>query len=226
MWPLTDLFNLERTEHRSLFDAIENPWDVLVAIAAYLRANLPGPTRGALVDAKATVGDRVFIGPGTRVEAGAHIQGPAWIGANCTLRSGCYVRDNVIAGDGCMLGNSSEFKNCILFDEVQAPHFNYVGDSVLGHGAHLGAGVILSNVRLDKRPVSISSAEGPIQTGLRKFGALVGDHAEIGCNAVLSPGSIIGRESIIYPGTQWRGVLPARSVAKLIQEIQITPRRG
>ncbi len=226
MWPIPELLDLDRTEHRTLFDAVENPWDVLSALAAYLASHLPKQSQSALVARGAFVGEHVFLGPGTRVEAGAHIQGPAWIGANCTLRPGCYVRDNVIAGDGCMLGNSSEFKNCLMFDEVQAPHFNYVGDSVLGHGAHLGAGVILSNVRLDKRLVSISTAGGPIHTGLRKFGAIVGDHAEIGCNAVLSPGSIIGRESIVYPGTQWRGVLPPRSVAKQVQETQITPRRG
>jgi bifunctional N-acetylglucosamine-1-phosphate-uridyltransferase/glucosamine-1-phosphate-acetyltransferase GlmU-like protein len=125
-----------------------------------------------------------------------------------------------------VLGNSSEFKNCLIFDEAQIPHFNYVGDSILGYKAHLGAGAILSNVRLDHAPVNVITPEGPISTGLRKFGAIVGDRAEIGCNSVLSPGSIIGRDSIIYPGTSWRGILPANSIAKTDpQTLKIVPRQ-
>ena len=153
------------------------------------------------------------------------IKGPAWIGENCEIRSGCYIRENVILGDGVVAGNSCEFKNCLVFNEAQVPHYNYVGDSILGHKAHLGAGVILSNVRLDRAPVVIHTADGAVSTGLRKFGAIVGDHAEVGCNAVLSPGSVIGRSCIVYPGTQWRGVLPEKSIAKLRQDIQIVPRR-
>ncbi len=124
-----------------------------------------------------------------------------------------------------MAGNSCEFKNCLVFNDAQIPHFNYVGDSILGHKAHLGAGVILSNVRLDRGSVSVATPEGAVNTGLRKFGAVVGDHAEIGCNAVLSPGSVIGRSCIVYPGMQWRGLLPANSIAKLRQDVQIVPRR-
>ncbi len=123
----------------------------------------------------------------------------------CEIRNGCYIRENVIIGNGVVAGNSCEFKNCLVFDEAQVPHYNYVGDSILGYKAHLGAGVILSNVKLDKREVSIIGPEGkPVSTGLRKFGAIVGDEAEVGCNSVLSPGSIIGRRSILYPGIQWR----------------------
>ena len=153
------------------------------------------------------------------------IKGPAWIGENCQIRNGCYIRENVIVGDGAVLGNSCEFKNCILFDEAQVPHFNYVGDSILGYRAHLGAGVILSNVKLDHSEITVATRDGLIPTGLRKFGALLGDQAEIGCNSVLSPGSVIGRETILYPGTQWRGVAPENSIVKHRQEQQIIPRR-
>jgi len=153
------------------------------------------------------------------------LKGPAWIGEKCHIRSGCYVRENVIVGDGVVMGNSCEFKNCILLDEVQAPHFNYVGDSILGYRAHLGAGVILSNVRFDHREIVVAAADGNIPTGLKKFGAIVGDRTEIGCNAVINPGALIGRDCIIYPSTNFRGVMPAGSIAKLQQQIQITARR-
>ena len=122
------------------------------------------------------------------------------------VRSGCYVRENVIVGDGVVMGNSCEFKNCILCDEAQVPHFNYVGDSILGFRAHLGAGVILSNVKLDHREISVVAADYTIPTGLTKFGAIIGDRTEIGCNAVLNPGTVIGRDCIIYPGANIRGM--------------------
>ena len=154
------------------------------------------------------------------------IKGPAWIGANCMVRNGCYVRENVIVGDDVVLGNSCEFKNCLLFDGAQVPHFNYVGDSILGYKSHLGAGAILSNVRLDHAEIAVETADGEkINTGLRKFGAILGDHAEVGCNAVLNPGSVIGRRSVVYPGAQWRGVLPANSIAKLRQSFSVLARR-
>ena len=146
----------------------------------------------------------MFIGEGTIIEHGAMIKGPAWIGANCHVRNGCYVRENVIVGDDAVLGNSCEFKNCLLFDGVQVPHFNYVGDSILGYKSHLGAGAILSNVKLDHGEIVIETDGGKVNSGLRKFGAILGDHAEIGCNAVLNPGSIIG-------GVRW--CIPARSGA-------------
>jgi NDP-sugar pyrophosphorylase family protein len=153
------------------------------------------------------------------------LKGPAWIGENCRVRSGCYVRENVIAGNGVVMGNSCEFKNCILFDEVQVPHFNYVGDSILGHHAHLGAGVILSNVRLDRGEIAVVAQERSIPTGLKKFGAIVGDRTEIGCNAVINPGSIIGRDCMIYPTVNFRGVLPSGSMVKLRQELQVLEKR-
>ena len=154
------------------------------------------------------------------------MKGPAWIGENCQIRSGCYVRENVIVGNGVVMGNSCEFKNSILFDEVQVPHFNYVGDSIIGHHAHLGAGVILSNVKLDHGEIAVITPDGHISTGLRKFGAIVGDHSEIGCNAVINPGSVIGRDCMIYPSVNFRGVLPHGSVVKLRQELQVVEQRA
>jgi NDP-sugar pyrophosphorylase family protein len=174
---------------------------------------------------KPFISGAVFIGRGTVIEQGAMIKGPAWIGEDCEIRSGCYIRENVIVGSGCVLGNSCEFKNSIIFDEAQIPHFNYVGDSIVGHRGHLGAGVILSNVRLDRGEISVSTGEGTTRTGLKKFGAIIGDHAEIGCNSVLNPGSLIGRRSILYPGTQWHGVAPENSLIKTTQSRQILARR-
>jgi len=171
------------------------------------------------------IGEQVFIGQNTVVEHGAVIKGPAWIGKNCQIRAGAYIRENVVVGDGAVLGNSCEFKNCVVFDEAEIPHFNYVGDSVVGYKGHLGAGVILSNVRLDRMPVKIAFDDGErVDTGLRKFGAIVGDRAEIGCNAVISPGSIIGRSSVIYPCTPWRGVLNESSVVQYQPALRVRPR--
>lgn len=225
MFSIEEFFDLSHCEHRNLFENIEHPWDVLPKIASYLQFRLKPGLHGRLIG-KPFVSGAVFIGKNTVIEQGAMIKGPAWIGENCEIRNGCYIRENVIMGDGVVAGNSSEFKNCLIFDNAQIPHFNYVGDSILGHGAHLGAGVILSNVRLDKGVVSIPTSGGAVSTGLRKFGALVGDHAEIGCNSVLSPGSLVGRGSVIYPGSQWRGYLPARHIAKLRQEFELVERMG
>jgi NDP-sugar pyrophosphorylase family protein len=147
------------------------------------------------------IGDNVFLGEGTVVEPGAYIQGPAWIGANCQIRHGAYLRENVIAGDGCILGNSSEFKNCVLLAGAHAPHFNYVGDSLVGRDVNLGAGVILSNYRLDGMPIRVRLAGKVYETGLRKFGAIIGDGAAIGCNSVLNPGSLVLKNARVLPGT-------------------------
>lgn len=220
-----DYLDLEHTAHRMLFDNIANVWEALAKISSYLQFSLRAGFEGEMVG-KPFIGENVFVGEGTIVEHGAMIKGPAWIGANCHVRNGCYVRENVIVGDGAVLGNSCEFKNCILFDGAQVPHFNYVGDSVLGYKSHLGAGAILSNVRLDHSEIVVEAEGGEkVSSGLRKFGAILGDHAEVGCNAVLNPGSIIGRRSVVYPGAQWRGVLPANSIAKLRQSFSVLARR-
>lgn len=218
--------DLSRTEHRVIFDNLENVWEALPKISTYLKFRLKPAIFGKLLG-KPYISNSVFIGKGTVIEQGAMIKGPAWIGENCEIRNGCYIRENVIIGNGVVAGNSSEFKNCLVFDEAQVPHYNYVGDSVLGYKAHLGAGVILSNVKLDKTEISVAAPDGKfVPTGLRKFGAIVGDEAEIGCNSVLSPGSLIGRRSIIYPGCQWRGVLAEGHIAKIRQQLEIIARRG
>lgn len=219
------LLDLQHTEHCVIFDNVANAWEALAKISTYLQFRLKPGIYGKLIG-KPFISGAVFIGRGTVIEHGAMIKGPAWIGEGCEIRNGAYIRENVVVGNGVVLGNSCEFKNCLIFDEAQIPHFNYVGDSILGYKSHLGAGAILSNVRLDHAPVKVASDSGPVETGLRKFGAIVGDRAEIGCNSVLSPGSIIGRDSIIYPGTSWRGVLPENSIAKTEpQSLKIVPRQ-
>jgi NDP-sugar pyrophosphorylase family protein len=224
MFAPAEFLNLERTAHSKLFENQNYVWEALKQIASYLQFRLKPGVLGELLG-KPFISNNVFIGSGTIVEQGAVVKGPAWIGENCQIRSGCYVRENVIAGDGVVMGNSCEFKNCILFDEVQVPHFNYVGDSILGYHAHLGAGVILSNVKLDHGEIAVAAAEGDIATGLTKFCAIIGDRTEIGCNAVINPGSVLGRDCLIYPGVNFRGVLPEGSVVKLRQELQILERR-
>jgi NDP-sugar pyrophosphorylase family protein len=224
MFAPAEFLSLERTAHSKLFENQKYVWDALKQIASYLQFRLKPGVLGELMG-KPFVSGNVFIGRETIVEQGAVLKGPAWIGENCHIRSGCYVRENVIAGNGVVMGNSCEFKNCILFDEAQVPHFNYVGDSIIGHRAHLGAGVILSNVKLDRGEIAVATSEGNIPTGLTKFGAIVGDRTEIGCNAVINPGSILGRDCVIYPGVNFRGVLPHSSMVKLRQDLQVLERR-
>jgi NDP-sugar pyrophosphorylase family protein len=142
------------------------------------------------------------------------------------VRPGAFIRGNVIAGRGCVLGNSSEFKNCLLMDGVQAAHFNYVGDSVLGNRSHLGAGAICSNLRLDQREVFVHLASGPVGTGLKKFGAVLGDDAEVGCNAVLNPGALLGKKSLVMPAVAFGGVLAASMIARVRQQVTLVPRRS
>ncbi len=225
MFAPADYLDLTHTEHRMLFENAANVWDALKQITSYLQFRLKPAINGRLVG-KPFVSGAVFIGKGTVIEQGAMIKGPAWIGENCEIRNGCYIRENVIVGSACVLGNSCELKNCIVFDEAQVPHFNYVGDSIVGHRAHLGAGVILSNVKLDRSEVTVPTEHGLVPTGLKKFGAIVGDRAQIGCNSVINPGSLIGRDAIVYPGTVWRGVVPAGCIVKTKQTHQILPRRG
>ena len=224
MFAPDEFLDLEHTAHSKLFENQKYVWDALKQIASYLQFRLKPAVLGQLVG-KPFISNAVFVGNGTVVEQGAVLKGPAWIGENCHIRSGCYVRENVIVGDNVVMGNSCEFKNSILFDDAQVPHFNYVGDSILGYKAHLGAGVILSNVKLDHREIHVTATDGNIATGLKKFGAIIGDRTEIGCNAVINPGSVLGRDSIIYPGANFRGVLPASSIVKIRQSIQVLTRR-
>ena len=223
MFKAEDLFDLMQTEHAALFDGCNYAWDALKKIEAYLakvpKQNPPKRFPGA------SIGDRVLIGEGTIVEPGALIKGPAIIGTNCQIRHNAYIRENVIIGDGCVVGNSSELKNSLLFNGAQVPHYNYVGDSILGHKAHVGAGVIASNLKSLPGNVTVTADGRTIDTGLRKFGALIGDHAEVGCNAVLNPGSIIGRGAVVYPGVNWRGVLPPNSIAKNKGQAEVVVRK-
>jgi NDP-sugar pyrophosphorylase family protein len=219
-------FDFNETDHSSLFDGIVEAWEALHGIKDYVTSKVrevPESQRfHGRLHPEAEIGPEVFIGPGTVVEAHAVIKGPAWIGAGNTIRSGAYLRENLIIGDNCTLGNSSEFKNCLLFNRCEVPHFNYVGDSILGFKAHLGAGVICSNVRLDRDRVRIRSGEGEtIDTGLRKFGAIVGDRTEVGCHTVLSPGSILGKNCIIYPLTSWTGILDHNQIVKNQSSLEI-----
>ena len=213
MFKAADLFDLSQTAHAAIFDGCEYAWDALKKIKAYLEANIQPGLRNRC-EGVAFIGERVFIGEGTLVEDGVMIKGPALIGRNCHLRHNAYLRENVILGDNCVIGNSCEVKNSILFNHAGAPHFNYIGDSILGYHAHLGAGVKVSNVKLVPGNITVEIDGQPFDTGLRKFGALLGDHSEIGCNTVLNPGSIIGRGSVVYPNTNWRGILPGNMIVK------------
>jgi NDP-sugar pyrophosphorylase family protein len=223
MFKPADLFDLTQTGHAVIFDACEFAWQALNKIEPYL-AQVPtqNPPRRF---PGATIGENVFIGEGTSVEPGVFIKGPAIIGKNCQLRHNAYFRENVIIGDGCVVGNSSELKNALLFNGAQVPHYNYVGDSILGHKAHLGAGVKISNLKMFPGNIFVELDGQPFDTGLRKFGALLGDGAEAGCNAVLNPGSILGRSAVIYPNVFWRGILPANMIAKNKSEIEVVVKR-
>lgn len=225
MFKPADLFDLSQTEHAALFDGCEFAWDALKRLKEYIEANLR-PGLHNKCEGVAFIGENVFIGEGTVVEDGVMIKGPAIIGRNCQIRHNAYFREHVIVGDNCVVGNSCELKGAVLFNHSQVPHFNYVGDSIIGYKAHLGAGAVLSNVKSLKGNVAIPHEGKTLDTGLRKFGALIGDGVEVGCNAVLNPGSIIGRKSVIYPGVNWRGVLPANSIAKNKAAFEIVPRRN
>jgi NDP-sugar pyrophosphorylase family protein len=224
MFKPADLFDLSQTEHAALFDSCAYAWEALKKIPAYVEANLQPSLRNRC-EGIAYIGKHVFIGEGTVVEDGAMIKGPAIIGRNCEIRHNAYLRENVILGDHCVVGNSSELKNAVLFNHAGAPHFNYVGDSILGFHAHLGAGVKISNLKLVAGNILVEVEGAPFDTGLRKFGALIGDHAEVGCNAVLNPGSILGRNSIVYPNTNWRGILPENMLVKNQAAQEVVVRR-
>lgn len=219
-----ELFDLGQTEHASLFDSLGQAWEVLPHIGDYLRDTLRAAQLGQAHGQAVIEGD-VFVGEGTVIEAGALIRGPAWIGRNCHIGHGATLRGNVIVGDDCVVGHAVELKNAVLFNGCDVPHFNYVGDSVLGHRVHLGAGAMLSNYRLIRGNVNVRTASGSLDSGLAKFGALIGDRTEIGCNAVLNPGAIIGRDCLLYPNVTFTGVLPARRLVKNKTELTVVEKR-
>lgn len=196
------------------FSADAAPWEWIVAIRQAL-ANVTRQVPSQLASGVSIEG-AVHLAPTVKLPNVCTIKGPAWIGEETEIRPGAYIRGNVIVGAGCVLGNSCEFKNALLMDAVQVPHFSYVGDSALGNTAHLGAGVICSNLRSDQKAVRVRLADGTsLDTGLRKFGAIVGDGVEVGCNSVLQPGSILGRRSIVFPLTPVRGVVGANMVVAI-----------
>jgi UDP-N-acetylglucosamine diphosphorylase / glucose-1-phosphate thymidylyltransferase / UDP-N-acetylgalactosamine diphosphorylase / glucosamine-1-phosphate N-acetyltransferase / galactosamine-1-phosphate N-acetyltransferase len=200
------------------------PWDWLKQIGAALAAQPFEPLRRDIPPGVHIEG-KVWIDPSVKLPAYATIIGPAWIGPRTDIRPNAFIRGNVIVGEGCVLGNSSEYKNCLLLDGVQTPHYNYVGDSILGNNTHLGAGVICSNLRLDQAEISVRLPAGVVSTGLRKFGAVLGDDSEVGCNAVLNPGTILGRRALVMPCTAFSGYLPAATIARSRNPVTTMPRR-
>ena len=207
----TDLFSdLSATLAASLFEETEYPWEVLPRIKDFVLA------LGPRLDGSEyeRVADQVWIHRSCKVYDTAVILGPTIIGAETEVRPSAFIRGSVLVGRNCVVGNSTELKNCILFDRVQVPHYNYVGDSIFGYRAHTGAGAICSNVKSDKTSVAVHGPEGELPTGLRKFGAILGDHVEVGCNSLLCPGTVIGQNSNVYPLSRVRGVIPAGHIYK------------
>lgn len=213
---INQLLDLDKTIAKDLFKEYLYAFEVLTKIKDYVK--ILGESLS--LDEYDLVDKNIWISKQAKVHAQATIDGPAIIGHNTEVRPNAWIRGNVIIGEDCVIGNSTEIKNAILFDSVQVPHFNYIGDSILGYKAHFGAGSITSNVKSDKSLIKIKVNKQIIETKLHKFGAIIGDFAEIGCNAVLNPGTVIGRNSTIYPLTSVRGVVPAESILKMIQEQQ------
>ena len=210
-----ELYDLTHTLAEPLLAATEYPWEALPKIREFVRElgkSLP------LADYDHPAED-VWISKEATVSKTATILGPTVIGKGTEVRPGAFIRGSVLVGEGCVVGNSCELKNAILFDKVQVPHFNYIGDSILGYRAHTGAGAITSNVKSDKTLVTVKTPEGRIETGLKKFGACVGDFVEVGCNCVLNPGTVIGRNTNVYPLTSVRGTVPSNSIVKATDKI-------
>lgn len=222
----SDLFSLpEHFPFKDAFDPSAAPWEWLPLIKAVLE-DAPLTDPGYLVrDPGVHITGVVHIGEGVKLPPYCVIQGPAWIGASTEIRPGAYIRGNVIIGENCVIGNACEYKNCLLMDHVQTPHYNYVGDSVLGNGAHLGAGVICANLRLDQKPVPIMTPDGLKDTGMRKVGAILGDGAEAGCNTTLQPGTILAKRSVVGPSLAFGGYLEPNTIAIGRAEIRRLPRR-
>jgi len=220
-----DFFDLSSFHHRSLFDGCDRVWDALSRISGYIRTHLRPGIHGKVEQGAHIVGD-VSIGPGTVVDAGAYIRGPAIIGSNCHIRPNAYFRGEVILGNDCVVGNSTELKNTVFLNGAAAPHYNYCGDSILGNKANLGAGTKLSNFKIAADKTIRITVDGTvIDTGLIKFGAILGDEAQTGCNAVLNPGSVIGRRSLVYACVALRGYVPPDTIVKLRQQLDFETMR-
>lgn len=203
-----DLFECNTPYLKPLFDRFEFPWDMLPEIKNYLKELIAGGLEGFT-----EIADGVYVGENVKIAKTVTFEGPAIIGAGTEIRPGAYLRGNIITGANCTIGNSSELKNCILLDKVQVPHYNYVGDSILGNYAHMGAGSICSNLKSDGKNIVVRGDEN-YETGLRKIGGILGDHADIGCGCVLNPGTVIGKDTSVYPLNSLRGVFPAGCIVK------------
>lgn len=210
-----NLYNLEETIAKELLEKVTYPWEALVQIEDYIikLGNTLDPEK---YEKK---GEDIWIAKSAKVMPTAYIQGPAIIGENAEIRHCAFIRGKAIIGNGAVVGNSTELKNVILFNKVQVPHYNYVGDSILGHKAHMGAGSITSNVKSDKKLIIIKNGENKIETGIKKIGAMLGDEVEVGCGSVLNPGTIVGKNTNIYPLSSVRGVIPPKSIYKNKNEI-------
>ncbi len=212
---IAQMYNLDETIAKELFEGVTYPWEVLPKISEFiLRFGETLPE-----EEYDKVGENVWVAKSANVFPSAYIAGPAIIGKNAEVRHCAFIRGNAIVGEGAVVGNSTELKNVVLFNKVQVPHYNYVGDSILGYKSHMGAGSITSNVKSDKTLVIVKTPEGNLETGLKKFGAMLGDEVEVGCGSVLNPGSVIGSHTNIYPLSSVRGVVPAGSIYKNQNEI-------
>ena len=207
---IKDLYDLTHTKAATYLEGFEYPWEALSGISdmiVALGATLPA-------DEYDHPEETVWIAKDAKIYPNANIYGPCIIGHGTEVRPGAFIRGSALVGDGCVVGNSTELKNVILFDTVQVPHYNYVGDSILGYKSHMGAGSITSNVKSDKTLVVIKNGDEKLETGRKKVGAMLGDRVEVGCNSVLNPGTVIGRDSNVYPVSCVRGVIPENSIYK------------
>lgn len=207
MYKTKDLLNLEHTIVKKYFDNYEYPWQILPNISNIIIELSKNLNKDEFNEVK----ENVWIHKTAKVFESAYINGPCIIGANTEVRHCAFIRGSALIGEGCVIGNSCEIKNAIIFDGAQVPHYNYVGDSILGYKAHMGAGSITSNLRSDKNLIKIHGDQ-IIETGLKKMGAIIGDEAEIGCNAVLNPGCIIGRNAMVYPTSCVIGVVEENKI--------------
>ena len=216
-----DFFDLTDFEHGDLFSGLEYVWDALKRLPDYIAANLQPGIHGTVMAGAFLADEHIYIGKGSVVEPGAYIAGPTIIGENTVVRQGAYIRGNVLAGNNCVIGHTSELKAAVLLNHSGAPHFNYVGDSILGKKVNLGAGTKLSNLKMIKGNVSVKIGDIVYDSGLRKFGAILGDYAQTGCNSVLNPGTLIGSGSLVYPNATASGYVPPKCIVKLRQTLEI-----
>ena len=213
---ISELYSdLDQTMAKEILESRTYPWEVLPLISEFI-VKLGSTLSEEEYEKR---GENVWIAKSAKVAPTAYINGPAIIGKDAEVRHCAFIRGNALVGEGAVVGNSTELKNVILFNKVQVPHYNYVGDSILGYKSHMGAGSITSNVKSDKKLVVVKGASGNIETGLKKFGAMLGDEVEVGCGSVLNPGTVIGSHSNIYPLSSVRGVVPAKSIYKNKNEV-------